>query len=268
MRRFVTAAIAAVSFGFLASCASMPARGEAALAEKKAEPAFAPQDAGGDWALVSLFKDGVAQAIAPATLSVTEKGAGVYAVSGFSGVNNYSGSLTADGGRITFAPNLATTRMAGPQPAMEFEAMYMELLAHADSWSVSGRELSIVSGKTVANFQKRSLDGTSWKLVGANTGNAIVSQEGNITLSFHGGTAQGFTGINRVRLGCTANEKTRSLSFADGPLTLMAGTEDKAKAERLFLDNIFKTASYSLTGDRLTLYDKNGTTLLNFVKAQ
>lgn len=46
MRRFVTAAIAAVSFGFLASCVSMPVRGEAALAEKKEEPAAVPQDAG------------------------------------------------------------------------------------------------------------------------------------------------------------------------------------------------------------------------------
>lgn len=255
MKKIMTIAfVAALAMpcGFLASCASTPSN--------------AQTEADGDWELVSFVKDGVAQSIAPATLSVTEKGSGSYAVSGFSGVNNYSGSLKADGNKIVVAPNLASTRMAGSQAAMEFESDYLDLLANAESWNVSGKKLLLTGGKSVAQFQKKFLEGSSWKLVGMNTGNAVVSQNGNITLSFKGQKASGFTGINNVSLGYTADEKARSLSFADGPLTLRAGTEEEAKAERLFLDNLFKTASYSLSGDNLTFYNASGTTLLNFVK--
>lgn len=255
MKKIMTIAfVAALAMpcGFLASCASTPSN--------------AQTDADGDWELVSFVKDGVAQSIAPATLSVTEKGSGSYAVSGFSGVNNYSGSLKADGNKIVVAPNLAFTRMAGSQAAMEFESDYLDLLANAESWNVSGKKLSLTGGKAVAQFQKKFLEGSSWKLVGMNTGNAVVSQNGNITLSFKGQKVSGFTGINNVSLGYTADEKARSLSFADGPLTLRAGTEEEAKAERLFLDNLFNTASYSLSGDNLTFYNASGTTLLNFVK--
>lgn len=265
MKRLAALALAA-SCGFLVSCAST-SKADAASAEKKAVAASTPT-ASGDWELVSLEKNGTKVAIVTATLSVTDKGKGTYSVSGFSGVNNYSGSLTANGNKIAFAPNLASTRMAGPQDAMTFESLYLELLGNADTWNVTDSELTLSGGKAVARFVKKGLDGTSWKLTAANTGNAVVSQQGNITLSFKGGKATGFTGINNVSLGYTADAKTRALSFADGPLTLRAGTENEAKAERLFLDNIFKTASYSLNGNGLTLYDKKGTTLLQFVKAQ
>lgn len=246
MKRFLTAALAA-SCGLFLACSSAPR-------------------AGGDWTLVSLEKDGEKISVQTATLSVTDNGDGSYALSGFSGVNNYSGSLTADGKKITIAPNLASTRMAGPKDAMDFEAAYIEMLGSADSWSVKDSQLSLSGGKAVARFVRKVLDGSSWRLVGANTGNAVVSQDGNITLSFKGGKAAGFTGINNVTLGYTADEKSGSLSFADGPLTLRAGTGEQGKAERLFLDNIFRTASYSLSGDRLTFYNADGSTLLNFVR--
>ena len=260
MKKFATLALAAASCGLLFSCASTPAKEDATKSYSA--------DASGDWELVSLEKDGKGIAVVTATLSVTDKGAGEYGVSGFSGVNNYSGSLKADGNKISFAPNLASTRMAGAPEAMEFEAAYLELLGSADSWSVSDGELSLSGGNAVARFAKKELDGTSWKLTAANTGNAVVSQTGNITLAFKGGKATGFTGINSVSLGYTADAKTRALSFADGPLTLRAGTEEEAKAERLFLDNLFKTASYSLSGETLSLRGADGATLLTFVKAQ
>lgn len=269
MKHWIAAACVArlaVSCGCLLSCASVPVQTTVAPMEETAP--VAEQDVCGDWMLVSYTKDGIAQTIAAATLSVANDGAGGYVISGFSGVNNYTGSLTTDGNAISVAPNLAATRMAGPPPAMEFEAMYMELLATADRWCVSDTELSIAGGAIVARFRKIGLDGSAWNLVGANTGNAVVSQDGNITLSFADGAATGFTGINTVRLGYTADETTRALSFADGPLTLRAGTEAEAKTERLFLDNLFQTASYALSGDHLTLYNADGTTLLHFVKAE
>lgn len=258
MKRFMTIALAA-SCGFFFACASAPKGADSASAATGAE-------ANGDWDLVSFEKDGEKISVATATLSITDNGDGSYAVSGFSGVNNYSGSLTVSGNNITFAPNLASTRMAGPQDAMEFEAAYLELLGNADTLSVTDSELSLSGGKTVARFAKKALEGSAWKLTGANTGNAVVSQSGNITLAFNGGKATVFTGINTGNFDYALDEKARALSFADGPLTMRAGTEEEMKAQQLFLENIFKTVSYSLTGDRLTFYNADGTTLLNFVK--
>lgn len=252
MKRFATLALVAASCGFLLSCASKTAKAEAS----------------GDWELVAFEKDGTEVAVVTATLSVTDKGADEYGIAGFSGVNNYRGSLNANGNKITFAPNLASTRMAGPQDAMEFETLYLELLGNADTWSVTDSELVLSGGTTTARFVKKTLDGTSWQLSAANTGNAVVSQPDTITLAFTDSTAAGFTGINILNLGYTADEKTHALSFADGPLTRRAGSEEEMAAEQLFIDNLFKTASYSLNGDGLTLYDADGTTLLHFVQAQ
>ena len=252
MKRFATTlALVAASCGFLVSCASKTAK----------------VDARGDWELVSFEKDGTEVAVVTATLSVTDNGEGEYSIAGFSGVNNYRGGLNANGNKITFAPNLAVTRMAGPQDAMEFETLYLDLLGNADTWSVTDSEL-VLSGETAtARFVKKTLDGTSWQLSAANTGDAVVSQPGTITLAFADGTAAGFTGINILNLGYTADEKTHALSFADGPLTRRAGAEEEMEAEQLFIDNLFKTASYSLNGNGLTLYSADGTTLLQFIQA-
>lgn len=263
MRKISVIAFAALC-GFLVSCASTPAK-------KGARAEAGMTDASGDWELVSFEKDGEKITVVAATISVTNKGPGSYGISGFSGVNNYSGSLTADGHKITFAPGLASTRMMGPKEAMDFEADFLDLLANADTWTVTDAELALSGGNAVACFAKKGLDGTSWKLTGANTGNAVVSVNSsnkNITLSFAGGKATGFTGVNNMTLAYTTDEKSRSLTFADGPFTMRAGTEDEMKTERLFLDNIFKTASYSLSGSTLTLRDASGTTLLTFTKAE
>lgn len=253
MKRFAALALAAASCGLLVSCASKTAK----------------VDARGDWELVSFEKDGAEVAIVTATLSVTDKGAGEYGIAGFSGVNNYMGSLNANGNKITFAPNLASTRMAGSQDAMEFETQYLALLGTADTWSVTDSELVLSGGTTTARFVKKSLVGTSWQLAAANTGNAVVSQPETIVLAFREDTAQGFTGINfLLNLGYTADEKTHALSFSGGELTERAGSEEEMATEQLFIDNLFKTASYSLNGDGLTLYDADGTTLLHFAQAQ
>ncbi|MDE5775985.1 MAG: META domain-containing protein, partial [Treponemataceae bacterium] len=113
MKRFATTlALAAASCGFLLSCASKTATA----------------DARGDWELVSFEKDGTEVAIVTATLSVTDKGAGEYGIAGFSGVNNYQGNLKAMGNKIRLAHNLAVTRMAGAEDAIEFETRYLDLL--------------------------------------------------------------------------------------------------------------------------------------------
>jgi heat shock protein HslJ len=65
-------------------------------------------------------------------------------VSGRSAVNTYRGPVTygADGTLAIGA--IATTRMAGPEPAMRAEHLYLELLGQAGRYRVEGSTLTLL----------------------------------------------------------------------------------------------------------------------------
>lgn len=78
-------------------------------------------------------------------------------VSGFAGVNRYTGRL-ADEGEFLFGP-LASTRMAGPPAAMELETRYLSALQQATGWRVEEGQLRVVSGDDlVAVFEPATAD--------------------------------------------------------------------------------------------------------------
>ena len=85
--------------------------------------------------------------IDPPTLAVADG-----QVSGFAGVNRLAGRLAGEG-ELLFGP-LATTRMAGPPPAMELETRYLAALQQATGWRIEdGRLLLQVGGETLATFE-------------------------------------------------------------------------------------------------------------------
>jgi heat shock protein HslJ len=114
------------------------------------EPAETPT---GTWTLVEL--DGAAPAggeRAP-ELVIAPDGA----LSGFAGVNRFSGRLEPEalaGGHIVTGP-LAATRMAGPEPAMLLEARILALLGEPLEWRRSEDELTLLlRGATVARLRR------------------------------------------------------------------------------------------------------------------
>jgi heat shock protein HslJ len=64
-------------------------------------------------------------------------------VSGNSGVNSYSGPYEASSGSSFAAGPFTSTLMAGPDPAMRAESIYMKLLDAAQSYKVSGDTLTL-----------------------------------------------------------------------------------------------------------------------------
>ena len=64
-------------------------------------------------------------------------------ISGRSAVNSYSGSYTADSNGSFDVGQLASTEMAGPEPAMRAESAYMTLLQQARSYSLADRTLTL-----------------------------------------------------------------------------------------------------------------------------
>lgn len=66
--------------------------------------------------------------------------------SGFAAVNQYNGSYTSTAdGKLEFGP-LASTKMAGEEAAMKFEAEYLAALAKVSNYSVTGDLLDLFAG--------------------------------------------------------------------------------------------------------------------------
>ena len=65
---------------------------------------------------------------------------------GTSGCNTYSGSYTVSGSSLSIGPDLATTMMACPEPAMTAEAAYVIKLLATATYRIAGDELTLLDG--------------------------------------------------------------------------------------------------------------------------
>ncbi len=109
-----------------------------------------------------------------------------------------------------------------------------------------------------------SLTGTAWRLTQLNGQPIVENTTPTLTFDADGqaggqGSCNGFGGSYE-----TENEK---LTF--GPLrsTLMACMETGVmEQEAAYFEALAKTTSYSVAGERLTLFDENGVILAEFVK--
>lgn len=106
----------------------------------------------GSWQLIELDGMSMHAGIDPPTLAVNDG-----QVSGFAGVNRLAGGLAGEG-ELLFGP-LATTRMAGPPPAMELETRYLAALQQATGWRIEdGRLLLQAAGDTLAIFEPAAVE--------------------------------------------------------------------------------------------------------------
>ena len=127
-------------------CTSQP---EPAWVKQEVEARTDPKSlGGGKWVLVSMNSNG---AIPGANLSL-EFGAN-NAVSGFSGVNRFSGTCTTSTGQLKFGA-LVSTKMAGSPELMKTEQAYLAALASVRNFSLESGLLRLTndSGTTVVEF--------------------------------------------------------------------------------------------------------------------
>ncbi len=79
-------------------------------------------------------------------------------VSGFAGVNQFSGSYELGADYLSFGA-LAATRMAGPPEMMAAEQIYLEALSRVDGWRMREGRLELLMGETVLmGLEPRSED--------------------------------------------------------------------------------------------------------------
>lgn len=96
----------------------------------------------GDFAISASFEDGK--------------------LSGRSAVNHYAGPYTLGPGNAFSAGPFATTRMAGPEPAMRAEGGYLQLLEQAKSYKLAGGKLTLydAGGNESLSFEPASDSGS------------------------------------------------------------------------------------------------------------
>jgi len=235
-----------------------------------------------DWQLVS-YDNGNSPVPIAAGSKVTLKFNNDGSIGGSGGINLYFGSYTQDGTTVTFGP-IGCTEMAGPEPLMDQESTYFRLLDSARSFHIAGStlELSDAAGHTVLKFKSDTtgstngqagkdpatvLPGTEWQLSSYSDGNAVVSGTDirTITLKFDNkGDIVGFSGVNTYFGGCNLDGNAISV----GPLasTKMAGPPTLMELETVYLNLLGSVTGASISGDSLSLTDKDGSVVLVFEK--
>lgn len=241
------------------------------------EPIDAPL---GQWQLVFFELDGNVQQIFDATLACKEEN-NVLTFVGFTGVNNYSGTIIRNNNKLKANDDFITTKMAGPTEAMEFEKKFLSSLTGTTTYTFSefeGRKELIISSKankSILKFEKFSIIHSKWNL------NAVASDNGTISiyqndynkmpsLSFEStNTISGFSGINTFQLNYTIDEINNKIKFNAGVTTLaISGEENINLVEGLFLQRLNETVAYVLSDKTLTFYNDNNETILFFEKQE
>ena len=231
----------------------------------------------GDWNLIQYNIEENAIALQEASVSFVSEGKELK-VSGFSGVNLFSGSSAVSGNKISLNEDFASTKMAGSQEEMEFERKFLNSLGGADRLEVKSegekKFLHIFNSteKSELVFESTSIKDSEWILAAILKGDGVVSlntdKNERPSLKFtEKGKAAGFSGLNYFTADCRLDEKSRKISFTPDASTLMAGDKDSMELETLFFESIEKAFSYSISGKNLTVYSKDGKILLEFIRA-
>ncbi|UCE00687.1 MAG: META domain-containing protein [Chloroflexota bacterium] len=101
-------------------------------------------------------------------------------VSGSSGCNSYRTTYEVKNRQLTFDQAIASTLMACPEPNMEQERNFFEILTNTTSFEITNDELILIDahGGELARFDAvdQTLDGSTWQAISYNNGKGgIVS---------------------------------------------------------------------------------------------
>jgi heat shock protein HslJ len=189
-------------------------------------------------------------------------------LSGFSGVNQYSGPYTAKADGSLGIGALASTQMAGPEPAMKAEQAYMKLLTGCDGYKVGPDSLTLLTGgNETLTYEKAkvvTLPGTSWNVTSYNNGKGAVTtlaQGSEITLQF--GTDAKVSGHGTVNQ-YGGSYKVEGQSLTIGPLaqSRMAGEQALMDQEAAYVKALESSTKWSVVQGRLELRDADGAAMV------
>jgi len=191
---------------------------------------------------------------------------GAGALNGADGCNQYSGTYTVDGHKITVNKDIVATMMACAEPVMQQASAYIAALTQATTYKVSGRQLTLLdaSGKTLATFtqQSRDLSGTSWTVTGYNNGQqAVVSvvAGSSLTLEFGAdGKLSGSAGCNTYTAPYEVSDESLRIGPAASTRKMCADPAGVMEQEVQFLKALETATTYAIDGHQLELRAADG----------
>ena len=195
-------------------------------------------------------------------------------VSGNAGCNDYTGSYTVDGDKLTFGPLAATKKACGPAESA-VETAFLTVMDKVATYSVSGDtlELKTADGKVGLKFtatQAAGLTKTRWVATGVNNGTGAVSSvviDTTLTAIFaEGGTVAGSGGCNDYSGPYTSDAAASTIKIGPLAATRMACTDPAGinEQETQFFAAMDAATKYTIAGSKLELRDDAGALMVSF----
>ena len=191
-------------------------------------------------------------------------------VSGSAGCNQYGGSYTLDGTKLTIGQVVSTQMSCGPA-ADKAERDYLATLDRVAAWQTSGDELvlSDADGKELLRFGVASVEG-AWVATSFLQGDGVSSPLAGteVTAEFGAdGTLAGSAGCNTYHASYTADSGRISI---DEPATTRKACEKPpgiAEQEQAYLAALPLAVSYRVEGSRLSLLTEKDTFVAIYERA-
>ena len=223
-----------------------------------AAPALAQSTGATGWTLVSV----AGSAVAPgATIAFSADGA----VFGTTGCNRFNGTWTEDGDSLKIALGPMTQMACTSDAATQQEKSIIDSLAEVASAEQTATTLVLKDsdGKELLTYDAVTgdLQGTSWKVNGVNTGNAVESSALTEALTLDFGTegsVTGFGGCNNFRGSYTLEGGV--ISFSEFASTEMSCEPDVMELEDKYLAALAAASVVERSGNTLNLRDDKGAT--------
>lgn len=242
----------------LAACGDDGSDSTATTAKPRSRPSSSVAPATGGLAGTSWKLNDPAESTTP-TLDFAAAGR----FSGSTGCNQIAGTYTEKGDSLTFSPGPMTQRACISDATHQQEQRIVAALSEVRSFTRTEDSLSLLdaSGKELLAYSAVSGDlaGTSWKITGVNTGNAVESSALTeaLTLQFGtDGTVSGNGGCNQFNGPYTQDGTT--ISFGEMASTMMGCSDDVLALEDQYLAALAAATKVERSGDSLTLRDDAG----------
>jgi len=183
--------------------------------------------------------------------------------SGSTGCNQVTGGYAEDGSSLTLTPGPMTQMACTSDAATQQEQRIVAAFSEVRSADRTDDTLKLLdgSGKELLAYSAVSGDlaGTSWKVTGVNTGNAVESSALTeaLTLQFGAdGTVSGNGGCNQFNGPYTQDGTT--ISFGELSSTMMGCEDDVVALEDQYVAALAASTKVERSGDSLTLRDDSG----------
>ena len=197
-------------------------------------------------------------------------------VGGSSGCNSYGTSYTVDGNLIEFGEEMIGTLMACPDPVMEQERAYLEVLGAAATFEIVDDELTLFdpNENALARYQAVSQDlaGTSWEVISYNTGTQAVTSViigTEITAEFsEDGTLSGNASCNQYSATYETDGDTISIGPAVMTEIFCSEPEGVMDQESRYLVALETAEIYKVQGLNMEMRTSEGSLVASFKRIE